>query len=190
MEEDDRILIEEEKLLTQELKILQEKHKNVKLIYENIIDNIKNINKVEKKDEKKDETNLNNSTIENKSQMDLSNIVEDDIIKQYNEILSNMKNKVENLFMIQTHEQFKEIMRSKGYEPATSKSKSRTMLKNEDTRLFVDLKKEKSEYERNDELLKDEDNKIYKARTGLIEEYKRKEDEKVKAVEKEKAAKK
>jgi hypothetical protein len=52
------------------------------------------------------------------------------------------------------------------------------------------LKKERSEYDRNDDLLNDEEMKIFKARNNLIEEYRRKEDEKVKAVEKEKQAKK
>jgi hypothetical protein len=189
MEEDDRKLIEEEKELTHELKLLQEKHNNVKLIYENIIDNVRNFEKIDKRED----TALNISTIENKSHIDLSNIVDDDIIKQYNDILSNMKNKVETLFMTQSHEQFKEIMRSKGYEPASEISKSKNrLLKNDDKddKLYNDLKKDKSEYERNDEILKEEDNKIYKARTNLIEEYKRKEEEKVKAIEKEKAAKK
>ncbi len=187
MEEDDRMLIEEEKELTHQLKILQAKHNDVKLIYENVINNICNI----AKSEKRDESNLNHS-IENKSQIDLSNIIEDDIINQYNDMLNSMKNKVETLFMTQTHEQFKEIMRIKGYEPNTSrmKSKGRLLLKGEEKDVINDLKKERSEYERNDDILNDEEMKIFRARNNLIEEYKRKEDEKVKAVEKEKAIKK
>jgi hypothetical protein len=189
MEEDDRQLIEEEKDLTHNLKTLQEKHKDIKLIYENIIDNIRSLGK----NDMREEATLNNSTIDNKSHVDLSNIVEDDIIRQYNDILANMKNKVETLFMTQTHDEFKEIMRIKGYEPNTNriKNKGRSAINEDrDDRLYNELKKEKSEYERNDDLLKDEDAKIYKARSNLIEEYKRKEDEKLKAVEKEKTAKK
>jgi hypothetical protein len=182
MEEDDKILVDEERDLTHSLKILQEKHNDVKLIYENIIDNIRNLT-----DKKEDNLSISASHV------DLSNIIEDDIIRQYNEFLLTMKNKVETLFMTQTHEQFKDIMRTKGYESNTNRLKSKnrsSFIQERDERLYKDLKKEKSEYEKNDEFLKEEDANISKARASLIDEYKRKEEEKLKAVEKEKAAKK
>jgi hypothetical protein len=87
----------------------------------------------------------------------------------YHEMLDCLKKRVDNLILNQTHDQFKDIMREKGYEAPVSKPKLRG--NRSDERLFRDLNpKDEIVYDYNRE--EDEIN-ILKAREEIVRDYNR-----------------
>ena len=129
MEESDTQLIATEKKLQEELKLLQEKHKNVKLVYEKVVDNIKVLCKI---DSKRDESTINLSqSIPNieESKADIANfnnnvnssqfgnIQEEEILKYYVEFIENTKTTIDNLFLKHSREVFMKLMKEKVIEP-------------------------------------------------------------------------
>jgi hypothetical protein len=153
----------------------------VKLVYEKVIDNIKTL----LKSEKKEEANLNNSQSEkninvNESKDISMGYTDDEALKMYHELLENLKKRVDNLIQNQTHEQFKNIMREKGYEPPANKPKLRG--NKSDERLYRDLNaKDDIVY---DQYREEDEINILRAREEIIRDYNRaKEKEKLKAHE-------
>jgi hypothetical protein len=141
MEESDTQLIATEKKLQEELKLLQEKHKNVKLVYEKVVDNIKVLCKI---DSKKDESTINLSqSIPNieESKADMSNfnnnvnssqfgnIQEEEILKYYVEFIENTKTTIDSLFLKHSREVFMKLMKEKGIEPTNVITKPKVIEK-------------------------------------------------------------
>jgi hypothetical protein len=171
MEEDDFELVKQEQELFHQLKAIQQKHSEIKLVYENTIDNIK----VLCKNEKREETNISLS-MDNKSHDTTLLIPDEDIIRMYHEFLDNLRKRVENIVETNNHEKFKEIMKEKGHEPIVTKlrNNARSNKSEHEEKLLLNLRNQKSEYEKNDDMLNNEDMKINNARHKLIEEYRRK----------------
>ena len=65
-------------------------------------------------------------------------------------------------------------MKEKGYEPVTNKQRNKAKSTKHEEKLLLNLRNQKSEYEKNDDMLNNEDIKINNARYKLIEEYRRK----------------
>ena len=197
LEEGDANLVNEETLLMEELKNLQDKHKNVRLVYEKVLDNI---NKICRVDSKKDEThNLSiSSHLLNTNEMDSSNIInnqpgqigEDDLVKLYSEFLENTKSSIDTLFLKHTKEEFMKLMRSKGHDLPVIHSKSKKSQNNQsnkrqvsnivvlDKNLAKDLvskpiiSQANEEYAYSDEELKKEDDEIRTEKDEIMKQYK------------------
>jgi hypothetical protein len=170
MEEEEKELVRQEQELLEELKVWQEKHKDVKLVYEKVVDNIKSL----LVNEKKVEENIFNQSISDKNLNEskvldsFSMAPEEETLKMYADVLENLKKRVDNLILNQSHEQFKDIMREKGYEPNIAKPKPRN--KN-DEMLMKELKnRDEIIYEKDRE--EDEIN-ILRAREEIIRDYHR-----------------
>ena len=172
MEEDDYELVKKEQELFHNLKVMQQKHSEIKLIYENTIENIK----VLCKHDKREETNISVS-IDNKSHDTTLLVPDEDVIRMYNEFLDNLRKKVEKIVETNDHDKFKEIMKDKGYEPVNTKQRSKVRSNKQseyEEKLLQNLRNQKSEYEKNDDMLNNEDQRINNVRQKLIEEYRRK----------------
>lgn len=202
MEESDTQLIATEKKLQEELKILQEKHKNVKLVYEKVTDNIKVLCKIDARKEestinlsqsipnieesKADMTNLNNM---NSSQF--GNIQEEEILKYYVEFIENTKTTIDELFLKHSREVFMKLMKEKGIEPSTTIAKPKLLEKEKTVNKRVpstssnatdkNLQKDFSarnillaneEYDYNDEELLREDDEIKLEKDEIMKQYK------------------
>lgn len=121
----------------EELKVIQEKHKNVSISYDNVIENMKSICKL---DTKRDETLINNHSISNylnlnESKIDpVSNhsfiqntITEEDVYKAYSEFLEATKKAFDENFLHKSEDDFIQLMRQKGYssvQPTNSGERS------------------------------------------------------------------
>jgi hypothetical protein len=140
---------------------------------------------VVKNEKKVDETNINlNQSISDKNLNDSKDVSmafsDEDAIRMYQDLLEGLKKRVDNLILNQTHDQFKDIMREKGYEPQVNKPKLKR--NRSDEKLFRDLNaKDEIIYDYNKE--EDEIN-ILKAREEIVRDYNRaKEKEKFKTHE-------
>jgi hypothetical protein len=100
VEEEEENLIEEERLLIEELNLIQEKHKDVRLVYEKVTDSVKTITKSDPKkydDNSGFVNNSNNSDFLNNSNLNVSdnyiksNVYEDELIRLYKEYLDSIK---------------------------------------------------------------------------------------------------
>lgn len=100
------MLIEEERQLTEEFNLIQEKHKDVRLVYEKVTENIKNITK---SDPKKFDDNsgfinnnsdfLNNSHLDSSENYIKSNVYDDELVRLYKEYLESIKRNFQLNFM-------------------------------------------------------------------------------------------
>lgn len=128
LEEDEEALLEEELLLSQELKNIQEKHKDVRLVYEKVTDNIKSMCKLEKKTDEtfNNSININNSgdlNINNSTNFDLENsmnkfnnqsVYDDELVKSFAEHLEQTRKNIEDTFLSCGKEKFIEMMKERG----------------------------------------------------------------------------
>jgi hypothetical protein len=180
LEEEEKMLIQEEQEKMDELRQWQEKHTEVKLVHEKVIDNIKNILKLEKKGDDTLNHSMSGGVNDSKVLDNSTTGTEEDALRMYNELLEALKKRVDGLILNQTHDQFKEIMREKGYEPAVNKPRHRA--NKSDDKLFRELHiRDEIVYERDRE--EDECN-ILKAREEIIRDYHRaKEKERLKGNE-------
>ena len=182
----------------EELKNLQDKHKNVRLVYEKVLDNIKLICKV---DSKKDDNTHNlsiSSNILNTNEMDNSNINinqpigEDELVKLYSEFLENTKTTIDTLFLKHTKEEFMKLMKSKGIDlpvinPKSKKNNnhqsnkrqiSNSGVNSEKNNLSKDLMTKpvitqaNEEYAYSDEELRKEDDEIRTEKDEIMKQYK------------------
>lgn len=190
-EEDETKLIQEEQLLMEELKQMQEKHKNVKLVYEKVIGNIKSLCKI---DQTKDITinltqsqilNLNDSKLDTNTNQTVHQtlLTEDDIYKSYCEFLHSSKNTIDMLFLNHTKEEFLSIMKEKGLELNQNqrKVKSKKILTGNRTNSPDKLSVKEfinkpfnanEEYEYSDEELKKEDILIKEEKDEIVKHFK------------------
>ena len=139
IEEQDAKLIMEEKQLMEELKNLQDKHRQVRLVYEKVMDNVKLLTKY---DSKKEDTinitqspivNLNESKVidssnfQNQSSVHLlpNQLLEDELSKNYCEFLETTKKTLDSLFLNHSREEFLKMMKEKGFEPVYESRQSK-----------------------------------------------------------------
>lgn len=125
--------MEEENSLLAELKVIQEKHKDVRLIYEKVTENIKNICKIENK--KQDDTtnnsiNINNSAEINNINYDTENSLmnnyyrnigtgDDELVRSFKEYLDYTRKNVEMTFSNVGREEFIRMMKERGDKQET-----------------------------------------------------------------------
>jgi len=130
LEEDEEALLEEESLLSQELKLIQEKHKDVRLVYEKVTENIKSMCKLDLKNENishNNSININNSTdifnINNSSNYDLENSInkynnqsayDDELVRNFSDYLEQTRKNIESSFLSCGKEQFIKMMNERG----------------------------------------------------------------------------
>ncbi len=198
LDENEAQLLQEEEELIEELKLTQEKHKNVTLSYENIMENIKSLCKL---DTKQDLSNINNNVSNsaylnlNESKVDpafeqslISNqYSEEDLYKYYADFLLNIQKAFEENFLNKTEEEFIEMMKEKGYTmqqlTRTSKNGERPSIIRRPTGVDKDglqraketvihRDSEDSEYGYRDEDLKKEDDAFKLERDLMIKEFK------------------
>jgi hypothetical protein len=119
LEDEDNQLLNEEKELMNELKLIQDKHKNVILVYEKVVDNIKQLCKMEnKKEESYSNPNiLNNSNMNESRNVENAVALEDDLLKNYTEFVDVTKKRMEPLYLNHTKQDLLDMMREKGIEP-------------------------------------------------------------------------
>lgn len=133
IEEEEKKMLKEEMELTVMLQKYQEKHKNVKLVYEKVIENIKAMTKFEKKNEKIQGDNnetinltqtvttsnmLDSQLIDNSNSMNFfsNQINEEELLKSYYDFLETTKKTMEMLFLCHSKKEFLNLMKEKGYE--------------------------------------------------------------------------
>lgn len=137
VEEEEENLIEEERLLNEEFNSIQEKHKDVRLVYEKITENIKNITKTELK--KYDDNsgfinNSNNSDFLNNSELDKSdnyiksNMYEDELIRLYKEYLESIRNNYKNNFMNKNKSDLIEMLKERRGTAESNNSRKLTKV--------------------------------------------------------------
>ena len=185
IEENEIQLLKEEQSLLEELKALQDKHRHVKMVFENVSDNIKSLCKIEK--EKKDDTvNMTQSLNLNESKIDSSNIQlnpDEELSRFYLEFLELTRKTVDSLIVGNSKEDFINIMSEKGIEPVqnektkvkvTNAPKNKASAVNEKV-LTKDLAKQKyfdEEYDYSDPDIEKEDQEIKKENDDLILKFK------------------
>lgn len=197
MDEEELKLVKEEESLLEEVKLMQDKHKKTKLIYEQVIDNIKSLCKISK-----DETinvthsqmiNLNEPSAVDSSQMmnkDTSfHLADEEILRSYVEFLENTKKNIDTLILSNSKEEFVKSIKEKGIAPVSisprSVSKNRTLARKVTNaysilsldRVSKDLEKRPNipgneEYEYSDEELMKEDKEINEENEEIIRKFK------------------
>ena len=197
MEEEEIKLIEEEKILEDELKLIQDKHKDVKLVYEKIVENIKTISKSEKKNEEIINTtnniNTENNILENEDSFYINKTqgpTEDQLFKVYSEYLDNTKYVVEKNFLSIDKEKFENNLREKEDRlenlpnqlgiPSEKVKGLNTKKILHDNKFLPDPSRNRLntnntnfEYDYSDEELKEDDRKIKEEYNQIAAEYKK-----------------
>lgn len=190
-EDEETKLIQEEQLLMEELKQVQEKHKNVKLVYEKVMDNIKSLCKI---DQTKDNTinltqsqiiNLNDSKLDTHTNQTAhqTQLTEDDIYKSYCEFLDSSKNTIDLLFLKHTKEEFLAVMKEKGLELNQNQKKGKVKKTSTGNRTnspdklsvkeFINKPiNANEEYEYSDEELRKEDGLIKDENDEIVKHFK------------------
>lgn len=201
IEEQDAILLQQEISLDEELKEVQEKHQNVRLVYEKVLDNIKVLCRVEKNIQKDNENavtlnqsyNLNESTNQNQinvNQSNLSNIInsEEEVLKMYYEFLEQTNKIIDSLYQNYSNDDFVNLMKEKGQiiTESLNKKKQKTVTKRSTATLSDRLNtpgkhsKEETlptlsnnnEYAYSDDELKEEDMMIKQEKDEMIRQFK------------------
>ena len=174
IEEDQTELLKEEKSMIEELKLLQDKHRNVKMVYEKVIENIKNLCKMDKKEE---------TIIFNESKIDTTQIAspDEDLVKNFYDYLENTKKTFDSLIANNSKENFVKLMAEKGIEPVqTERVKTKTVSNKgkqipTEKNLSKDLTSKKNlleEYDYSDDELKREDDEIKIDKDQLMKQFK------------------
>lgn len=134
MQEDEENLIAEENSLLFELKQIQEKHKNIKLVYQKVNDNIKGICKLEKYYKKIEENSFSgvllNHSRDSINDLDNSknikrNYNDEDLTKAFQEYLIITKKSLENAFLKTEKKDYLQMIKEKGDIMKEIKSPSR-----------------------------------------------------------------
>jgi hypothetical protein len=174
IEEDQTKLLKEEKSLIEELKLLQDKHRNVKMVYEKVIENIKNLCKMDKKEE---------TIIFNESKIDTTQIAspDEDLGKNFYDYLENTKKTFDSLIANNSKENFVKLMSEKGIEPVQTERVKTKAVSNKgkpiptEKNLSKDLTSKKNlleEYDYSDDELKREDDEIKIDKDQLMKQFK------------------
>ncbi len=189
LDETEALLRKEEEELIEELKLTQQKHKDVILSYENVVENIKSLCKLENK---REENNVNNVSTSNylnlnESKFDQSNlhnqVSEEELYRYYAEFLENTKRAFDDNFLNKTEEEFIARMREKGYtahQPnksgeRSSKTKNSSNMDKEYSSKAKDSTpnyKEDGDFNYRDDDLKKEDEVFKMERDQMIKEFK------------------
>ena len=196
MEEEELKLAEEEKELEDDLRANQDKHKNVRLVYEKVLENIKGICKLENKkieEVQNNSINMNNSSMENSHELDVSQTVikvvgpsEEDISKHFMEYLENTKTIIERLYLTVGKKEFENMLKERGEKvdtiPNTNLNKEK--LKQSVSKKNIHDTKSPShttnntiqtnyEYNYSDDELKEDDKKIKDEYVSMALEFKK-----------------
>lgn len=196
MEEDELRLIAEEKALQKELRSIQDKHKDVKLVYEKVVENIKLICKIEAK--KPEEVinyslNMNNSSegtlndIEETTQTKPSGPSEEELAKSFFEYLENAKAILERLYMNMGKKEFENMLKERGDRVETAHNQpqsNREKIKERHSKKQASESKSAAhtasqtlqtnyEYDYSDEELKEDDKKVKEEYAAMALEFKK-----------------
>lgn len=197
MEAEESKLIEEEKALQKELKTIQEKHKDVKLVYEKVIENIKSICKLENK--KPEEVinhsiNMNNSSDGTVNEFETSQTgqkingpSEEEMSKSFFEYLENTKIIIERLYNNVGKKEFENMLKERGDRVETIQNQpqgNREKIKASHSKKNVNESKSGAntasqtlhtnyEYDYSDEELKEDDKKIKEEYASMAHEFKK-----------------
>jgi hypothetical protein len=174
IEEDETKLLKEEKSLTEELKLMQDKHRNVKMVYEKVVENIKNLCKLDRKEE---------TFMFNESKIDTSQMVspDEDLVKNFHEYIESTKKTFDSLILNNSRENFVKLMAEKGIEPVQIERVKTKNISNKskpiptDKNLSKDLTNKKNlieEYDYSDDELKREDEEIKHDKEQLMKQFK------------------
>ena len=198
MEEEELMLITEEQALEKELRRIQDKHKDVNLVYEKVVENIKLICKLENSSKKSEEVinhslNMNNSLegtlpdIEETIQTKPNGPSEEDLAKSFFEYLENAKGIFERLCVNIGKKEFENMLRERGYHVETApnqpqnnrdKNKERQAKKQaSDSKSAVNAVSQTMhtnyEYAYSDEELKEDDKRVKDEYAAMASEFKK-----------------
>ncbi len=198
MEEEELKLIEEENKLQEELFSIQDKHKDVKLVYEKVVENIKLICKLDNNSKKPEEVinhslNLNNSSegtlndIEEISPTKPNGPSEEDLAKSFFEFLENTKAFVERLYNNVGKKEFENMLRERGdrvesahKQPQTNREKIKERHSKKQASEAKSAANTASqtlitnyEYDYSDEELKEDDKKVKDEYSAMALEFKK-----------------
>jgi len=126
MEEEELKLITEENQLQEELHSIQEKHKDVMLVYEKVVENIKHLSKADSKSKKQEEIinntiNMNNSSDGTVNEFETSQLAskisgpsEEELAKNFFDYLGKTKAIIQRLYMNVGKKEFENMLRDRG----------------------------------------------------------------------------
>ncbi len=181
MEEEEKKLLEEEKILEDELREFQDKHKQVKLVYEKVFDSIKGICKLEKKKiEEVQNSSINNSSNEQSHELDMSHYVikvvgpsEEEVSKHFIDYLVNTRGIIERLYLTVGKKEFQNMLKdrkNKAESNLNNLNAKEKLVKASSKKNIIDTKSLNNtnqnniqtnyEYNYSDEELKEDDKKI------------------------------
>jgi len=199
MEEEEYILIAEEKELQNELYCIQEKHKDVKLVYEKVVENVKHICKL---DNKKPEEVINHSLNMNNSYEGSLNDIEDtpqkvlkgtggpseeELAKSFFEYLENTKAILERLYVNVGKKEFENILKERGdrletahNQPQINRDKIKERQSKKQPSEFKSAANTASqtlhtnyEYDYSDEELKEDDKRVKEEYSSMAHDFKK-----------------
>jgi hypothetical protein len=200
MEEEELHMIEEEHKLQEELFIIQNKHKDVKLVYEKVVENIKHICKMEitKKQEEivnhsehinnTTEGTVNDSYISQTAAVKTSGPSEEDLAKSFFEHLETTKAMVEHLHVNVGKKEFNNMLKERGEKSESTPNKQQNKReKNKDRQSKKHIGEGKSnpnstasqslitnyEYAYSDEDIKEDDKRVKEEYGVMAHEFKK-----------------
>jgi len=194
MEEEELELLKKEKELENELIEYQDKHKQVKLVYEKVFENIKHICKLEKKKiEEVQNSSINNSSNEHSNEFDVSqNIIkvvgpsEEEVSKHFIEYLENTRGIIERLYLTVGKKEFQNMLKDRGTKTESSSNNidlKDKLVKSTSKKNIIDSKspthtnnnniQTNYEYNYSDEELKEDDKKIKDEYNSMAHDFKK-----------------
>lgn len=198
MEEEELKLIAEEKQLQKELHKIQYKHKDVTLVYEKVVENIKSICKMDstKKQEEiiNHSINMNNSSEGTINELEtlqtapkISGPSEEDLAKNFFEYLENTKGIIERLYTNVGKKEFENMLRERGdntQQTLTKPLSQREKNKERHTKKHASEGKSSAntasqtlitnyEYDYEDEELKEDDKRVKEEYAAMAHEFKK-----------------
>ena len=194
MEEEEKELLNDENELQEELNEYQDKHKQVKLVYEKVFENIKGICKLEgKKIEEVQNSSINNSASNDHSnELDVSHNVikvvgpsEEEVSKSFIEYLESTRLVIEKLYLTVGKKEFQNLLKERGADMGTNG----TDKKNDKTKVGskkgvndsksphntnnANIQTNNQEYDYDDEELKEDDKKMKDEYNSMAHEFKK-----------------
>lgn len=199
MEEEELKLITEEKQLQEELHSIQEKHKDVMLVYEKVVENIKHLSKSDSNSKKQEEIinhsiNMNNSSEGTVNEFETSQTAlkisgpsEEDLAKNFFDYLGNTKAIIQRLYMNVGKKEFEKMLRDRGNKSEETASKPLSQReKNKERQSKKHASEGKSsantasqtlitnyEYDYSDEELKEDDKRVKEEYATMAHEFKK-----------------
>lgn len=180
-----------------ELCSIQDKHKDVKLVYEKVIENIKLICKLDNKKQEEmanHSVNLNNTSEGNVNEFEISQTnmkpsgpCEEDLARQYFDYLENTKAVIEKLYLTVGKKEFESMLKDRGERIDNIQNQMQgNREKNKNTHSKKNVNENKSpvstvlntlqtnyEYDYTDEDLKEDDKKIREEYNAMAQDFKK-----------------